>query len=231
MKPRRPSAPPDGFTMIEMVVALVIFLLLAGGIYMVVNSAIKASGVLSEETIRYQRLDAFISLLRRTFHNLPATAKISGGVRTSDGGAIPEIVLREAPGIFAWGTGGPMDGTILLSAVPRLGGGAQFSLLSLPGSLSEQELRDALRGGSWLRLLPDLREARWRFYDESQQDWREDWPEGMNRPPLLELSFTLLGEETPRTYMFWLPPVKEQRPIREDEKNPQPTPTPPGPTS
>ncbi len=148
-----------GFTMIEMTVVLVIFVLLAGGIYTVVNSAIGASAVLSEENVRVQRLDAFISLLRRTFHNLPATTQITGGVRSDGGRPIAEIVLRDAPGVFAWGHGGPAAGTVLLSAVPRLGGGSQFSLLTLPGNLGEQELRDAVRNGQWLRLLPDLREA------------------------------------------------------------------------
>lgn len=198
-----------GFTMIEMTVVLVIFVLLAGGIYTVVNAAIGASAVLSEENLRSQRLNAFVGLLRRTFHNLPSTAQVTGG-RRADGDAIPEIVLRDAPGVFAWGTGGASTGTVLLSAIPRLGGGVQFSVLSLPSSLGEQERRDAVRDGQWLRLLPDLREARWRFYDESQEDWREDWPEGIGRPPLVELSFTALGEEIPRTYVFWLPPVKEQ---------------------
>lgn len=206
---RQKSRDRDGFTMIEMVVVLVIFVLLAGGIYTVVNAAIGASAVLSEENLRSQRLTAFVSLLRRTFHNLPATAQISGGVR-ADGSGVPEIVLRDAPGVFAWGTGGPAAGTVFLAAVPRLGGGAQFSLLSLPASLGEQERRDAVREGKWLKLLPDLRDARWRFYDEAQQDWREDWPEGTGRPPLVELSFTALGDDVPRTYIFWLPPVKEQ---------------------
>lgn len=208
--PRKKTGSRSGFTMIEMTVVLVIFVLLAGGIYTVVNAAITASAVLSEENLRSQRLSAFVSLLRRTFHNLPATAQISGGPRP-DGSGVAEIVLRDAPGVFAWGTGGPTSGTVLLAAVPRLGGGVQFSLLSLPSSLGEQERRDAVRDGQWLRLLPDLREARWRFYDEGQQDWREDWPEGTGRPPLIELSFTALGEEIPRTYVFWLPPVQEQQ--------------------
>lgn len=210
MRPRKKTTARGGFTFIEMVVVLAIFVLLAGGIYTVVNAAIGASAVLSEENLRSQRLNAFVSLLRRTLHNLPATAQITGGVR-SDGSGVPEIVLRDAPGVFSWGTGGPAAGTVLLSAVPRLGGGVQFSLLSLPSSLGEQERRDAVRNGKWLRLLPDLRAARWRFYDEGQQDWREDWPEGSGRPQLVELSFTVLGEELPRTYMFWLPPVKEQQ--------------------
>jgi prepilin-type N-terminal cleavage/methylation domain-containing protein len=197
-----------GFTLFEMIVVIMIFVLMAGGIYATVSAAVQASATLSEENLRTQRLNAFVSLLRRTFHNLPATAGISGGVGT-DGGGLPQIVLRDAPGVFAWGTGGPAAGTVVLAARPRLGGGREFSLMLLPSSLGELERRDALQSGSWLRLVPDLRSARWRFFDPARQDWVEEWPEGGNRPPLVELSLTLLGDDIPRSYVFWLPPVKE----------------------
>ena len=197
-----------GFTMIEMTVVLVIFVLLAGGIYATVNAAVRATATLSEENLQIQRLNAFVSLLRRTFHNLPANAVFSGGVRSQDGDGFAEIVLRDAPGVFAWGLGGPSSGTALLSARPRLGGGREISLMLLPGSLGEMERREALQDGKWLRLLPDLREVQWRFYDEAQQDYVDEWPEGA-RPPLIELNLTLLGEEVPRKFVFWLPPVKE----------------------
>jgi hypothetical protein len=196
------------FTLFEMVVVIAIFVLLAGGIYATVNAAVRATATLSEENLQIQRLNAFVSLLRRTFHNLPANAVFSGGVRSQDGDGFAEIVLRDAPGVFAWGLGGPSSGTALLSARPRLGGGREISLMLLPGSLGEMERREALQDGKWLRLLPDLREVQWRFYDEAQQDYVDEWPEG-GRPPLIELNLTLLGEEVPRKFVFWLPPVKE----------------------
>jgi len=197
-----------GFTLFEMVVVVAIFVLLAGGIYATVNAAVRATATLGEENLQVQRLNAFVALLRRTFHNLPANAVFSGGVRAQDGDGSAEIVFRDAPGVFAWGLGGPSAGTAILSARPRLGGGRELSILILPGSLGEMERREALRDGKWLRLLPDLREVQWRFYDEAQQDFVDEWPEG-NRPPLVELNLTLLGEEIPRKFMFWLPPVKE----------------------
>jgi prepilin-type N-terminal cleavage/methylation domain-containing protein len=207
------------FTLFEMVVVIAIFVLLAGGIYATVNAAVRATATLSEENLQIQRLNAFVSLLRRTFHNLPANAVFSGGVRSQDGDGFAEIVLRDAPGVFAWGLGGPSSGTALLSARPRLGGGREISLMLLPGSLGEMERREALQDGKWLRLLPDLREVQWRFYDEAQQDYVDEWPEGA-RPPLIELNLTLLGEEVPRKFVFWLPPVKE-------EKQPPQAPKPP----
>ena len=209
------------FTLFEMVVVIAIFVLLAGGIYATVNAAVRATATLSEENLQIQRLNAFVSLLRRTFHNLPANAVFSGGVRSQDGDGFAEIVLRDAPGVFAWGLGGPSSGTALLSARPRLGGGREISLMLLPGSLGEMERREALQDGKWLRLLPDLREVQWRFYDEAQQDYVDEWPEGA-RPPLIELNLTLLGEEVPRKFVFWLPPVKEVDLVAEQPPGEQP---------
>lgn len=217
------------FTLFEMVVVVGIFILLAGGIYATVNAAMRATATLTDENLEAQRLNAFVTLLRRTFHNLPSTAKFSGGVRLQDGNPVPEIVLRDAPGVFAWGPDEEDDATVFLSARPRLGGGRELSLLQLPGSLTEIERRDAISGGKWLRLLPDLRSATWRFYNPSQQDWVEEWVEGAERPPLLELNLELLGEGTPRRYIFWLPAVKEYVPSAaaaapSTEANPTPQP-------
>jgi prepilin-type N-terminal cleavage/methylation domain-containing protein len=230
MKIRAPQhrARRHGFTLFEMVVVVGIFVLLAGGVYSVVSAAVRASAVLADENLQSQRRNAFVNLLRRTFHNLPATAQITGGIRMLDGKGAPEIVLRDAPGVFAWGYGSPSAGTIMLSAVPRLGGGMQFSLLTLPSSLSEAELRNAVEKGKWLRLMPDLREVRWRFYDQVQMEWLDAWEEGRGRPPLVELTFTELGEEVPRTYMFWIPPVKEYQPPAQPAEG-APSPTPPEP--
>lgn len=211
-----------GFTLFEMVVVVGIFVLLAGGIYATVSAAVRASATLSEENLQVQRLNAFIALVRRTFHNLPATAQFSGGIRADSGDGFPEIVLRDAPGVFAWGMGGPTAGTVLLTARPRLGGGREIGLMLLPGSLGEMERRDAIKDGAWLRLLPDLREVQWRFYDEAQQDWVDTWPEGQ-RPPLVELNLSLLGEDVPRKYVFWLPPVKEVDFSAQPEETPQET--------
>jgi prepilin-type N-terminal cleavage/methylation domain-containing protein len=197
-----------GFTLFEMVVVVAIFVLLAGGIYATVNAAVRATATLTEENLQIQRVNAFVALLRRTFHNLPANAVFSGGIREEGGDGFPEIVLRDAPGVFAWGMGGPSAGTVLLTARPRLGGGREISLMLLPGSLGEMERREAREGGAWLRLLPDLREVQWRFFDEQQQEWMDSWPED-SRPPLVELNLQLLGEEIPRKFVFWLPPVKE----------------------
>lgn len=198
------------FTLFEMMVVMAIFVLLAGGIYATVNAAMRAMAIVTEENLQTQRLDAFVSLLRGTFRNLPAAAQFAGGVRVEDGEGMPEIVLRDAPGVFAWGAGGSSSGTVVLSARPRLGGGRELGVALLPGSLGDVERREALENTRWLRLVPDLREVQWRFYNEAQQDWVEEWPEGTERPPLVELSMQLLGEDAPRKFVFWLPPVKEQ---------------------
>lgn len=209
MSTHRTNRRHRGFTLFEMILVMGIFVLMAGGIYAVVRAAVQASATLSEESIRTQRVSALVSLLRRTFHNLPATAEVSGGIQAGSDG-VAELVLRDAPGVFAWGMAGPSAGTVILAARPQLGGGRTLSLMLLPSSLGEMERRDALDRGAWLPLLPDLRSLRWRFFDPDMQDWADEWPDGAGRPPLVELSLVLLGDEVPRTYIFWVPPVTEE---------------------
>lgn len=213
----------SGFTLFEMIVVVGIFVLLAGGIYATVNASIRATATVSEENLEMQRLDAFVSLLRRTLHNLPATARVSGGLRSEGGDGLAELVLLESPGAFDWGGEGPPDATVLLTARPRLGGGRELALLQLPANLGEMERRDRLERGAWLRLLPDLRLVRWRFYDASIQDWLDEWTRD-DRPPLIELSLEFLGESGVRQYVFWLPPVSEESrgEPRDGESNPNP---------
>lgn len=225
------KAPPNSraasaFTLFEMIIVVTIFVLLAGGIFTTVSTAVRATAAVSEETERTERLSALISLLRETFHNLPATAILTGGVDNQNGDAVPQIVLRDAPGAFAWGRGGPSAGTAVLAARPQLGGAKAISLILLPGSLGEQQRREALNGGAWLRLLPELRDARWRFFNEEQQDWLEELPEGSPRPPMVELNLEILGEDIPRKYVFWLPPVSEQQAATGGTPNPSPGPVP-----
>lgn len=223
-----------GFTLFEMMVVMTIFVLLAFGIYSTVSMAMRATAILTEDSLQNQRLDAFVSLLRRTFHNLPASAQLSGGVRAEGGDGSAEIVLRDAPGVFAWGAGGASAGTVVLSARPRLGGGREMGLMHLSGSLGETERREALEDGDWLRLMPDLREVGWKFYDPVLQDWVVEWADGRERPPLVELDMELLGEDIPRKFVFWLPSIKNTEGMYgspRDESPPKVTPVPtPGPS-
>lgn len=220
-RPRNFSA---AFTLFEMMVVLAIFVLLAGGIYAIVDVSIRATAALTDDSLQGQRLDAFVSLLRRTFHNLPATARLTGNVRVQDGDGSAEIVLRDAPGIFAWGSVAPSGGAAVISARPRLGGGRDIGLLLVPGNPTEMEWNSALEKGPWLKLLPDLRSVSWRFYSASLQDWVEEWTAEGERPSLIELTLEILGENTPHVFTFWLPPVKE---ATTQTPQPEPTPQPP----
>ena len=213
------------FTLFERIVVVAIFVLLAGGIYATVNAAIRATATVSEENLEVQRLDAFIALLRRTLHNLPATAQIRGGVRAEDGDGFSELVLRGSPGAFDWGTDVPSEAFVLLKTRPRLGGGVEIALQQIPTSLDSSELRDRLDNGDWLRLLPDLRAVRWKVHEASaKQLTQAASTEVAQRPTLIELSLEFLGDPTVRRYVFWLPPLSKNPPDaapRRPETNPR----------
>jgi type II secretory pathway component PulJ len=212
-----------------MIVVVAIFALLAGGIYATVNAAIRATATVSEENLEVQRLDAFIALLRRTLHNLPATAQVRGGVRSEDGEGFSELILRDSPGAFDWGSDVPSEAFVLLKARPRLGGGVEIALQQIPANLDSNELRDRIVNGDWLRLLPDLRSVRWKAHEASAQQLPAvgEAAQGAMRPTLLELSLEFLGDPALRRYVFWLPPLSKNPPVaasrrpETNERNPQ----------
>ena len=62
-----------GFTLFEMIVVIMIFVLMAGGIYATVSAAVQATATLSEENLRTQRLNALVGLLRGNTFCEPVT--------------------------------------------------------------------------------------------------------------------------------------------------------------
>lgn len=197
-----------GFTLVEMILALGIFVLLAGAIFASVQAVTTASAVLGEEQVRARRLDAFLSWCRQGFRNLPARAEVL--LRTRDTGAAGlavDLLIRRAPGAFSLGEFDAQGPDLVLSALPDGRGGATLSVARYPGSWNLNEITQNLREEDWVPLLRDIRLLRWTFWDAVQEQFVEQWPEGRPRPELMRLELTLqTGEEY--VAVFRLPPLE-----------------------
>lgn len=186
-----------GFTLVEMVLALTIFALLAGAVFSSVQAVTSASVVLGEEQVRARRLDAFLGWCRRGFRNLPARAEVVLRTReTGSAGLAVDLLIRRAPGAFALGEFDALGPDMVLSALPDGRGGATLSVARFPGSWRIEEISENLRPEDWVPLLRDVRLLRWTFWDPGQEEFVEQWPEGRPRPELIRLQMTLqTGEE------------------------------------
>jgi prepilin-type N-terminal cleavage/methylation domain-containing protein len=214
------------FTLVEVILAMLIFSLLAGAVFMSVSAVSNASAILGTEQMNHRKLDALVRWCRRGFANLSSQSEIF--LRTRDAGAAGravELIIRRAPGAFSLGEFDARGSDILLSAMPDGRGGAAFSLARLPGGLSGSDFDQALAEAEWFPILEGIRTLRWEFWNPTEQRFEEEWPEGRPLPELIRLQLTLVdGNEIGAT--FRLPRLTQPAVNPAAPPAPDPTPTP-----
>ena len=195
----------SGFTLFEVIMALMILGLLSGADYSISFAALEASKAVIAEQASARRLEAFLRITREAFLNLPADGRISLRISKSSGGApVPELVFAETSGAFGVSSLG--GGSLLLAARPRADGSRVFSILRVPNEIDKSEMERLVTKGQWVPLLPGASRVKWLFFNANE--WVEEWPEGVGRPQLVRLQFSyepMAG--APIDVQFWVPPL------------------------
>lgn len=218
---KRPAA---GFTLIEVVMALALLALLTGGVYAISSAALDASRSTLDEQFAVRRLESFIRVTRSAFQNLPREGEVFLRMgRAPSGAPVPEIVFREAAGLFGIPSLG--GGSLVLAARPRADGSRTFAILRVPRDVQGREADRFLETGPWIPLLPRVEKVRWLFFQGGE--WREEWPEGSGRPVSIRLQAEALDVGgRPIDVQFWVPQLSEAPPAQPAAPSPTPSPAP-----
>ena len=217
----RPSRGLRAFTLIEVMLALAIFMILAGAVFFSVQSVTTASAVLGIEQLRSRKTDAFLSWCRRGFRSISGRSEIILRTReTGSAGLAVELIIRRAPGAFSLGEIDGAGGDVILGAIPDGKGGATLSVARFPGSWSLEDATKQLRNEDWFPLLENIRTLQWTFWNEPSGEFIEEQPAGSPMPELIRLRMTLeSGEEIDSVFR---PPrlvTRGQSPSEEDEQS------------
>jgi len=213
-----------GFTLFEVIMALMILGLLSGAVYSISSAALEASKSVITEQTSARRLEAFLRITREAFLNLPADANLSLRISKSTSGApVPELVFAETSGTFGVSSLG--GGSLILAARPRADGSRTFSILRVPSEIDASAMERLVTKGDWISLLPGVSRVAWFFFNGNE--WVEEWPQGAGRPQLVRLQFSYNPmAETLIDVQFWIPPLAPpQAPPEQSKKennNPNP---------
>jgi len=213
-----------GFTLFEVIMALMILGLLSGAVYSISSAALEASKSVITEQTSARQLEAFLRITREAFLNLPADANLSLRISKSASGApVPELVFAETSGIFGVPSLG--GGSLILAARPRADGSRTFSILRVPSEIDASAMERLVMKGDWISLLPGVSRVAWFFFNGNE--WVEEWPQGAGRPQLVRLQFSYNPmAETLIDVQFWIPPLAPpQAPPEQSKKennNPNP---------
>ncbi len=226
----RTSKRISGFTLFEVILALMILGLISGAVYSISSAAMEATKATVSAQAGCRRLEAFLKLTRDAFLAIPADGQVFLRIgKSSRGAPVQEIVFREATGVFGIPSLG--GGELVLGARPKSDGSRAFALIRVPAGLEGREGERFLASGPWITILPGVERVVWSFYEGGE--WKEEWPEGSARPIAVRLQFDyqeLPG--TPIDVQFWVPPLAAPQvappppPPASDQPTPQPTPPP-----
>lgn len=205
---RNPLNRAAGFTLLELMVALVILALLSGSIFSVVRGAMGEASALQESQSRAQQISGLIELCRSSFRKLPFQATLEGRVRSAQGKALPELIFRNCPQLWAWDPVRALDIVTVVGLRPQVDGLYSLSLLRIR---DPDPFRDPIPGSNdqdWVTLIPNIKKLSWRYYDSQEGRWLETLRQGAARPAAIELQILLAEETTSKSFVFWIPALQ-----------------------
>lgn len=225
----------SGFTLIEMVVALIIFGIIAG---MVARTA-SSSLILANNIVKTQNEEmlnqAFLELLGRRFSALPGSARFDLQVKDSGSHYLSDLTLQNVPMSFTWGGQTRIAKAVQISTVKRRSGYLDVVLRYyeneiLPGAessfgstaLSKEPFAEIV-------LLTDVAYCEWRVLDGRSMEWQYDWDLQGRLPLQLELVMAVGAKGEEIRHVFWVPAKRNYETTGGRFENATPTPTPPPP--
>lgn len=207
------AATRRGFTLLEVLMAMGIFFLLAGGIFAVVSATNRVTNDVVQVQLETKRFDAFQRFLRTFFTNLPAGATLDLRVRNWPGGlgSGVELLISPAPPILPTVDGADDNLGVAIGGVPDGAGFLRVSLARFSTEEGEAERDRQLDQAEWVPLIGDIRRIRWRFAAPNDTAMSETWDAALGRPGLAELSVES-SDGTVTVLAFWIPQVFDAPP-------------------
>ncbi len=209
----------SGFTLLEMVVALAVFVIIIAGVFAIAQGSMELSSDMSVAQERSMIRQNFIEFLRESFRRLPGDADITLAVKAQRGAYVPTISVFNGGDAFTPGPAISPDASVDLFADEMPGGYLRVGLRLVDADETSQR-RNALgpaappqrrSSGAKAVVLPLIDRVgrfEWQFYDSQQQKWTNNW-KGPGRPLFAELQFALDDGDVSRA-VFWIPPVMKR---------------------
>jgi prepilin-type N-terminal cleavage/methylation domain-containing protein len=213
MNPRAfPVAPPRSaraFTLVEMVITMAIFVLLAGAVFGIVTGVLKSAGVLQDDQNRRDEIMALQEFLKTELNAMPGRATLNS-YRRGDGEGLPVngIIFGTAGRLTAIDAKMQPNGLYTLRVATFSHGGDNVEAANL--------FNQAVTGNddslNWRDLVRDVRQVGWKFMGANASQWSDDWAlVSTNKPNLIEFSMQPAGEQRPTVTDLWIPPIVDRQ--------------------
>jgi prepilin-type N-terminal cleavage/methylation domain-containing protein len=207
-----------GFTLLEMMITLAIFILLAAAVFGIMSGVLQGTSTLQDNQNRRDQVAALNAFLEKKLGEMPATSSLVSYQRGEGEGLVQNGIVF-----------GTANLATVVDAKSQPNGYYTLRLTTYATEAASNQPQDARQvlvqavttddpTLVWTPLMEDLKTLDWKFLDFNQTVWVELW-NSSTKPNLLEFSMQPAGDLQPTMMDFWLPaiatpPVTAAPPIR-----------------
>ena len=200
----------SGFTLLELVLALLFFSLLVGMIFSTARTSLALGNRIVETQNEEMLHQAFFELLSQRFSSLPGNARFS--LKSEDGGKqyTSDLTLQDVPLSFTWGGQARIAKAVQISTVKRRSGFLDIVLRYYENEILEGSAAVPAKLGeekpfAEIVLLTDVAYFEWRVLDGRSMEWQYDWSQQGRTPLQLELTMSIGAKGEEIRQVFWIP--------------------------
>lgn len=207
----RASRAPAGVMLLEMVISLLIFALLAGTVFKIASGSVQLGNAVVTKQNEVSQEIAFLQLFGDSLAALPGNARFE--MISQDTGAqyVTDMTIQDAPIGFNWSGTERIANSVQLSTVRRRDGYLDVVMRYFEGRILEEESGDSSNLGdnesfAEVTLLEDFWIFEWRALDSRTMEWVYDWDLVGRLPLQLELVYKKTQYDDPVRHVFWVVP-------------------------
>jgi prepilin-type N-terminal cleavage/methylation domain-containing protein len=195
-----------GFTLLEMMITLAIFALLAAAVFGLIVGVLQSTSTLQDNQNRRDQVTALHSFLKKQLGTLPAQSSVVSYQRGAGEGLVQNGIIF-----------GTKNQATAIDAKVQVNGYYTLRVTNLATAIVQGQVQDPRQvllqsvttddpSVVWTTLVEDVKSLDWKFLDFNSTVWVELW-NSTAKPNLVEFSVQTAGDLQPTTMDFWLPRI------------------------
>lgn len=196
----------SGFTLLEVLLALVLVGLVLSGVFGVADGAMQLGKSMNAARVSETRISNFVTQWRDYFETVPPGIVVAAGAEKAARGASGNLFIAGSQMPFVWDQRLKTADAVEFGLV-RERGEKTLNLvvrhLKRPPKARNPDQFDTI---AELPILEKLTKMQWQFYSPEDKRWFVDWdPKKRPSPPLfIKLKFSFLNDPREHEYTFWV---------------------------
>jgi prepilin-type N-terminal cleavage/methylation domain-containing protein len=212
-KPLHPRVRRNGFTLLELVLAMLVLALLVGMIFGSATANIELSNTVIRKQNEESAKNAFFTLLANRFGTLPGNTRMELAWQDAGNQYLSQLTLQNVPLAFTWGGTEKVAKAVQIATVQRRDSYLDIVLRYYEDEiLEDSENLNADENAepfAEVVLLEDIRGFEWRVLDGRTMEWQNDWDLVGRLPLQLELRLAFGARGKWIREIFWITPKQD----------------------